>query len=62
MLQWLDQHTQYLPVQLFIGGDSYSGIIVPLVTKKVLEGKTLSWQLYITLNFYIEIETSSKSG
>lgn len=42
MLQWLDQHTQYLPVQLFIGGDSYSGIIVPLVTKKVLEGKTLS--------------------
>lgn len=45
MLQWLDQHTQYLPVQLFIGGDSYSGIIVPLVTKKVLEGKTLSWQL-----------------
>lgn len=42
MLQWLDLHTQYLLVQLFIGGDSYSGIIVPLVTKKVLEGKTLS--------------------
>ncbi|KAM3714757.1 hypothetical protein ACJW31_01G358000 [Castanea mollissima] len=36
--KWLDEHPQYLPVQLFIGGDSYSGIIVPLVTKKVIDG------------------------
>ena len=43
MLQWLDEHPQYLPVQLFIGGDSYSGIIVPLVTKKVIDGKIIHW-------------------
>ncbi|KAB1207375.1 Serine carboxypeptidase-like 17 [Morella rubra] len=36
--KWLDQHPQYLPVQLFIGGDSYSGISVPLVTKLVVDG------------------------
>ncbi|KAK9286601.1 hypothetical protein L1049_015001 [Liquidambar formosana] len=36
--KWLDEHIEYLPVQLFIGGDSYSGITVPLVTQKVLVG------------------------
>lgn len=38
MLQWLLEHPQYLLVQLFIGGDSYSGLIVPLITQKVVEG------------------------
>ena len=42
MMQWLDEHPQYLPVQLFIGGDSYSGITVPLVTKKVIDGNIVS--------------------
>ena len=42
MLQWLAEHTQYLLVQLFVGGDSYSGILVPLVTKKILEGTIIS--------------------
>lgn len=32
-------HPQYLALQLFIGGDSYSGMIVPLVTKYVVDGK-----------------------
>ncbi|CAL5379181.1 unnamed protein product [Camellia sinensis] len=35
---WFDEHPQYLAVQLFVGGDSYSGITVPLVTKKIVDG------------------------
>jgi hypothetical protein len=42
MMQWLDEHPQYLPVQLFIGGNSYSGMTVPQVTKKVIDGKIVS--------------------
>jgi hypothetical protein len=48
--QWLDEHPQYLPVQLFIGGDSYSGITVPLVTKKVIDGKIYS---FLIIRIYI---------
>ncbi|CAL5329422.1 unnamed protein product [Camellia sinensis] len=36
--EWFDEHPQYLAVQLFVGGDSYSGITVPLVTKKIVDG------------------------
>ncbi|KAK0581624.1 hypothetical protein LWI29_016033 [Acer saccharum] len=37
LTKWLLEHPQYLPLELFIGGDSYSGIIVPLITKKVVQ-------------------------
>ncbi|GAV75567.1 Peptidase_S10 domain-containing protein [Cephalotus follicularis] len=35
--KWLLEHPQYLPLQLFIAGDSYSGMLVPLVILKVYE-------------------------
>ncbi|CAL5377525.1 unnamed protein product [Camellia sinensis] len=38
LTKWFDEHPQYLAVQLFVGGDSYSGITVPLVTKKIVDG------------------------
>ncbi|GMH13582.1 hypothetical protein Nepgr_015423 [Nepenthes gracilis] len=37
-LKWLDENRQYLGLQIFVGGDSYAGIIVPLVTKHIVEG------------------------
>ncbi|XP_044508809.1 serine carboxypeptidase-like 18 [Mangifera indica] len=37
--KWLTDNPKYLALELFIGGDSYSGIIVPLITKLVVEGK-----------------------
>lgn len=38
MVQWLIEHPKYLPLQLYVGGDSYSGIIVPLVVKHIVDG------------------------
>lgn len=35
--EWMVEHPQYLELQLFIGGDSYSGMMVPLVTQYVVE-------------------------
>ena len=38
MFQWLEEHPQYLHLRLFIGGDSYAAMIVPLITQKILQG------------------------
>lgn len=37
-MQWLVEHPQFLSVHLFIGGDSQAGMIVPLITKKIIDG------------------------
>uniref|UniRef100_A0A7N0UAM1 Serine carboxypeptidase-like 18 n=1 Tax=Kalanchoe fedtschenkoi TaxID=63787 RepID=A0A7N0UAM1_KALFE len=37
LVKWLLEHPKYIPLELFIGGDSYAGMFVPLITKKVLE-------------------------
>ncbi|XP_075659627.1 serine carboxypeptidase-like 18 [Castanea sativa] len=36
--KWLLDHPQFLGNQLYIGGDAYSGLIVPMLVKHVLEG------------------------
>lgn len=51
--KWLEEHPQYLPLQLFIGGDSYSGIIVPLITKKVVEGNEAGLTPFMNLKGYL---------
>ncbi|XP_047321012.1 serine carboxypeptidase-like 18 [Impatiens glandulifera] len=38
LLKWLDQHPQYASLPVFVGGDSYAGLIVPLVVKKIVDG------------------------
>ena len=34
-LQWLDQHPQFMSNQLYIGGESYCGIIIPALTLEI---------------------------
>ncbi|GAV78823.1 Peptidase_S10 domain-containing protein [Cephalotus follicularis] len=51
--KWLLEHPQYLALQLFIGGDSYSGILVPLVTLKVYEGNGPDSTLPMNLRGYL---------
>ncbi|KDP35359.1 hypothetical protein JCGZ_10343 [Jatropha curcas] len=36
--KWLFEHPQYLTNQLFIGGDSYSGIPLPIIVQHILDG------------------------
>ncbi|KAK6945963.1 Peptidase S10, serine carboxypeptidase [Dillenia turbinata] len=38
--KWLNQHTEFLANPLYVGGDSYSGIIAPQVTYKISEGNS----------------------
>ncbi|XP_021642991.2 serine carboxypeptidase-like 18 isoform X2 [Hevea brasiliensis] len=51
--KWLLEHPQYLLLQLYIGGDSYSGIPVPLITKKVIEGNEASVLPHLNLQGYL---------
>lgn len=50
---WLIEHPQYLSVPLFIGGDSYAGLYVPLITKKVIEGNTEKLEPYMNIKGYL---------
>ncbi|KAL9259164.1 Serine carboxypeptidase-like 18-like protein [Drosera capensis] len=36
--KWLKNHTAYLSNPLLIGGDSYSGLLVPIIVEKIVEG------------------------
>ncbi|GAB2292110.1 hypothetical protein Dimus_026362 [Dionaea muscipula] len=52
-LRWLVENPQYLALQTFVGGDSYSGIIVPLVTKLIVEGNEAGVHPQVNLKGYL---------
>ena len=41
VMQWLDAHPTYLKNILYIGGDSYSGMPVPMLAQTIINGKSL---------------------
>ncbi|MED6162166.1 hypothetical protein PIB30_067788 [Stylosanthes scabra] len=53
LIKWLDENPKYLLNQLFIGGDSYSGIIVPLVTKKIIVGNEAGLKPHLNMLGYL---------
>ncbi|KAI9127618.1 hypothetical protein K1719_000611 [Acacia pycnantha] len=51
--KWLIEHPQYLHLRLFIAGDSYSGLIVPEITKKIIEGNDANVKPHLNLTGYL---------
>ncbi|XP_015578548.1 serine carboxypeptidase-like 17 isoform X1 [Ricinus communis] len=51
--KWLLCHPQFIKIPLYIAGDSYSGIIVPIITKELSEGIELGEQPQINLEGYL---------
>jgi len=51
--KWMVEHPQFISVQLFIAGDSYSGIPVPLITKKIIEGNKDKGKPYMNIKGYL---------
>ena len=39
ILQWLESHTDFISSPFYVGGDSYSGIPVPMITQLISNGK-----------------------
>ncbi|KAL9691883.1 hypothetical protein QQ045_012310 [Rhodiola kirilowii] len=52
LVNWLVEHPKYLLLQLIIGGDSYAGMFVPVVTQKVLERNIAGGQPSLNLKGY----------
>ncbi|CAM8901476.1 unnamed protein product [Rhodiola kirilowii] len=53
LVQWLLENPKYLPLELLIGGDSYAGMFVPVVTRKVLERNIAGAQPSFNLKGYV---------
>ncbi|XP_054788123.1 serine carboxypeptidase-like 18 isoform X2 [Prosopis cineraria] len=51
--KWLIKHSQYLNLRLFIGGDSYSGLIVPKITKRLIEDNDAHVEPHLNVTGYL---------
>lgn len=39
VLQWFNEHPEYLTNPFYVAGDSFSGLTVPIITQMILDGK-----------------------
>ncbi|XP_044471383.1 serine carboxypeptidase-like 18 [Mangifera indica] len=53
LLKWLLEHPQFLKNQFFMGGDSYSGIPLPMIVQHILDGNNEGMKPTINLKGYI---------
>ncbi|GAB4859312.1 hypothetical protein Ancab_010774 [Ancistrocladus abbreviatus] len=51
--KWLMDHPEFSANPLYIGGDSYSGIVVPIVVQQILDGNELNFGSSVNINGYI---------
>ena len=50
-MQWFDEHPELLSNPLYIGDDSYAGMIVPTVTSEIAKGN-IPRQLSVSVPFF----------
>ncbi|KAI8532604.1 hypothetical protein RHMOL_Rhmol11G0226500 [Rhododendron molle] len=54
LLKWLMDHPTFLSNELYVGGDSYSGLIVPIIVQKIYDGNSeVGLQRQLKLQGYI---------
>ncbi|CAL9186164.1 unnamed protein product, partial [Musa hybrid cultivar] len=53
LVKWFIDHPQYLPNPLYIAGDSYAGIYVPLVAQAISQDNEAGLQPHLNLKGYI---------
>ncbi|KAK1441394.1 hypothetical protein QVD17_07244 [Tagetes erecta] len=51
--KWFESHPEFVSNPFYIGGDSYSGNTVPVITQLVSDGNEAGNELYINLKGYI---------
>ncbi|KAL6846408.1 hypothetical protein ACP4OV_023856 [Aristida adscensionis] len=51
--KWLALHPEFLPNPLYIGGDSYAGMIVPTVTSEIARSKHIGVEAALNLKGYL---------
>ncbi|KAI3758497.1 hypothetical protein L6452_06061 [Arctium lappa] len=53
MRKWLNSHPEFISNPFYVGGGSYSGIPVPMITQLILEGNEVGTEPYINLEGYV---------
>ncbi|KAF7126757.1 hypothetical protein RHSIM_Rhsim11G0150900 [Rhododendron simsii] len=53
LLKWLMDHPIFLSNELYVGGDSYSGLIVPIIVQKIYDGNSEVGVQQLKLQGYI---------
>ncbi|KAG6652630.1 serine carboxypeptidase-like 13 isoform X1 [Carya illinoinensis] len=51
--KWLITHPQFQSNVLYVGGDSYSGIVVPIIVEEIYNGNKVGKEPYLKLNGYL---------
>ena len=42
-MQWLIDHPEFAENHLYLGGGSYTGILIPVTVQKIYDGNTLTY-------------------
>nr|XP_043614340.1 serine carboxypeptidase-like 7 isoform X3 [Erigeron canadensis] len=53
MRKWLETHPEFVSNPFYVGGDSYSGIPVPIITQLISNGNEVNTKPYINLKGYV---------
>ncbi|RVW82494.1 Serine carboxypeptidase-like 18 [Vitis vinifera] len=51
--KWLIDHPEFLRNRLYIAGDSYSGLFVPIIAQKISDGNEAGQEPHMNLNGYL---------
>ncbi|KAK4352209.1 hypothetical protein RND71_027727 [Anisodus tanguticus] len=60
--QWFDDHPEFLRNPLYVGGDSYSGMVVPIITQIIAIKNEMEPKPFINLKGYILGNPSTFEG
>ena len=65
-MQWLKVHPKFLTNSLYVMGDSYSGIIIPILVQKISDGNLHKWQppkiIFILNSYLFLLQKNTKGG
>nr|XP_043614337.1 serine carboxypeptidase-like 12 isoform X2 [Erigeron canadensis] len=53
MIKWFQTHPEFVSNPFYVGGDSYSGIAVPIITQLISNGNEAHTKPYINLKGYV---------
>ncbi|KAK1441153.1 hypothetical protein QVD17_06992 [Tagetes erecta] len=53
MRKWFESHPEFISNRFYVGGDSYSGMSVPIITQLISNGNDVGNEPYINLKGYI---------
>ncbi|KAG7550885.1 Alpha/Beta hydrolase fold [Arabidopsis thaliana x Arabidopsis arenosa] len=51
--KWLSKHTEFISNPFYVGGDSYSGMVVPATIQEISKGNDLGFEHQINLQGYV---------